>query len=545
MKPRSVIASAGPRPSGARRALYLALAFGLLGVAAPAAKAAALSEKAVRTAVETWVRQVTADARADAVVERMEAHATSGRAFAYVAQLAGTGYCLCGGDDQLLPVYLYCPRGQYDPNNPNNQFVFEEIRLRLEALEKARAEKDPALEALGPELSRRLSYWQDLIAGKAPPPDGPKGGEPASMVLPLTSLWHQGSPYNDNCPNLTPGQDEHTIVGCVATAMSQAMYYWKWPRAGTGSVPTPFPYKYRYSTTWLAEPLSSDPQIPTSWSSRLVWSSASGGTLSMTGYWDEECVYYQSQKLCINAAKAAYLTALSALWSRMTQAQFVPNVNFATPINWAAIQDQHADPVDDGDPAVAALCYEVGVSVYMHYGLWFSNAGDQHIAEALKLYFYYDPDAVHQTADAAKIIEDIQWYRVAELGGGGPPPIPGGHSWLAFGYNMNVNPTQFLMNLGWNGQAPVWYSLDQVFPTNQTMTIRMAPQGAVQFVGSTTSGDGSPSNPHLGIEEALTRVPDGTTLVFKAGSDNTFATGPLTISRPLTLKGVDATIRKR
>ena len=56
---------------------------------------------------------------------------------------------------------------------------------------------------------------------------------------------------------------------------------------------------------------------------------------------------------------------------------------------------------------------------------------------------------------------------------------------------------------------------------------------------------GSPSDPYVDVEQALANAPDGATLIFKAGSDNTFSATSLTISRPMTLKGADATIRKQ
>ncbi len=91
----------------------------------------------------------------------------------------------------------------------------------------------------------------------------------------------------------------------------------------------------------------------------------------------------------------------------------------------------------------------------------------------------------------------------------------------------------------------LWYSLDQVFPKNQDMTIQIAPLNVVKFVGAAVSGHGSPAAPYLGIEEALANASDGATLIFKAGSDNTFAASALTIDRPLTLKAMGATIRKQ
>jgi hypothetical protein len=263
----------------------------------------------------------------------------------------------------------------------------------------------------------------------------------------------------------------------------------------------------------------------------------------MTGYWDEASVYPAAVRISTNAA---YRTALSALWNRMTPVQTPANVNFSAPIQWNVITNVHSDPVDAGDTAVAALCYAAGVSVYMKYGILGSDAFGSHIAEALEAYFRFHADAVYQaSSDLAKIVEDIQWYRPVELGGGGPPPVAGGHSWIAHGYNQGTTPTQFLMNLGWGAPSSAWYSLDQVFPAQQDMTIRMAPLNSVKFVGAATSGTGSPTAPYLNLEQALANAPDGATLVFKASSDNTFVAPLLRINRPLTLKGAGAILRKQ
>jgi len=64
-------------------------------------------------------------------------------------------------------------------------------------------------------------------------------------------------------------------------------------------------------------------------------------------------------------------------------------------------------------------------------------------------------------------------------------------------------------------------------------------------VGALNEGDGSPDDPHENIEEALADAPDHATLIFKAGSDNTFSANKLVINKPLILKGKDITIRKQ
>jgi hypothetical protein len=200
--------------------LVLLLALDLILAPTPA-RAGHIGEREVRTAVETWVRYVTADARPDAVVERMEPYQVDGETVAYIAHLKGGGFCLAGADDLLLPVYLYSPHGSCNPENRGYQYVLWEIGTRLKAVRKSLAERDIRRQPSPEALTQRAAYWQALIAGRMPATGmGPKVllAGPTSMVLPLTSHWHQGSPYNDQTPELTPGADEHTAVGCVATA---------------------------------------------------------------------------------------------------------------------------------------------------------------------------------------------------------------------------------------------------------------------------------------------------------------------------------------
>ncbi|MFO7614809.1 MAG: C10 family peptidase [Bacteroidales bacterium] len=49
----------------------------------------------------------------------------------------------------------------------------------------------------------------------------------------LSSTWDQGYPYNILCPPDPNGPNGYVWVGCVATAMAQIMYYWRYPETGT------------------------------------------------------------------------------------------------------------------------------------------------------------------------------------------------------------------------------------------------------------------------------------------------------------------------
>jgi len=46
--------------------------------------------------------------------------------------------------------------------------------------------------------------------------------------------WNQDNPWNMDCPEDAAGPGGHVYVGCVATAMSQIMYYWRFPLIGHG-----------------------------------------------------------------------------------------------------------------------------------------------------------------------------------------------------------------------------------------------------------------------------------------------------------------------
>lgn len=51
----------------------------------------------------------------------------------------------------------------------------------------------------------------------------------------LTSKWGQGDNFNFYCPRDLAGSNGRAATGCVATAMAQIMYYFRFPESGTGS----------------------------------------------------------------------------------------------------------------------------------------------------------------------------------------------------------------------------------------------------------------------------------------------------------------------
>ena len=137
------------------------------------------------------------------IIEKMEPHNVKGETVAYIAHLKGGGFCLCGADETVLPVYLYSPHGTYDAENPEYQYFLWEISARTENLVNGLAESDPSLQPYHNALADRAVYWQKLISRQIPEREVRQEDAltvPDSMLLNLTSVWDQDIPFNDQCP---------------------------------------------------------------------------------------------------------------------------------------------------------------------------------------------------------------------------------------------------------------------------------------------------------------------------------------------------------
>jgi hypothetical protein len=526
-------------------ALSLAASLSLLLLAGPpSASAAPFHEAEVRKAVETWVRHYTAERRPDAEIKSLEPYMRNGVTAAYVIQFTRGGYCLAGADSLLLPVYWYCPDGNYDAQNPGCRAILEEVADRLDYLKGLQATGNPRLKLHQAHLDERAALWGNLMAttsgaASAPAPAGPMLVQ-SQLQLPFTSKWHQNPPYNSDCPAvpaIPADQDNHCVVGCVATAMAQVMYYWRWPNTGVGSASET--YHFRSTSMTLTAPLALNPMIPAKWyGGRLDWSA---GTLSLTGSWDPSLV----EKAQTITNDSSFQGAVQSLYDSMQDQQTALFANFAAGIyDWSVMQDTNTDPTSAGGLAVAMISYLAGMSVNMDYGIAGSGSYNSRVPGALNQHFQYDSDATENSLDVNQMVDEIQWQRPLLLGGENKTD---GHSWVIYGYNQGTNPWQFYMNMGQGDSTNGLYSVDQVpggFTNNMDQVTRIAPKDVVRFVGASGSGSGSPASPYQNIEEAMAKAGNGTTLIFKAGSYNSFSVSNLVINQPLCLKGIDATIAK-
>lgn len=120
------------------------------------------------------------------------------------------GFVIVSNDDRTEPILGYSDNGHFDPENmPENMRAW-------------------------------LQGYADQIAWLNEHPEAQNTIQKVptrNAVSPLIpSQWNQDEPYNLQCP-IDPTTNELCMTGCVATAMAQVMYYYKWPAATSSTIP--------------------------------------------------------------------------------------------------------------------------------------------------------------------------------------------------------------------------------------------------------------------------------------------------------------------
>ena len=130
----------------------------------------------------------------------------SEKAAYYAFNSSRGGYVLVAGDDRVPAVLGYSDKGNFDLG------------------------KIP--DAMRELLDGYAAQIDALDHGAKAAPHFANGNAIAPLV---TAQWDQSEPYNLLFPTLNNGRVAY--VGCVATAMAQVLYYWKWPARPTMPLP--------------------------------------------------------------------------------------------------------------------------------------------------------------------------------------------------------------------------------------------------------------------------------------------------------------------
>lgn len=142
----------------------------------------------------------------------------------YVFNFKQDGYIIVSADDITHPILGFSFEGKYSGENIPpamegwmQNYVEQIVYLRENNISATNEIKNEWKHFLTNNIS-------DLKASKA-----------KSITPLLLDTWNQGKYYNELCPDDEYGSGGHAYAGCVATAMSQIMFYYKYPTSGTGS----------------------------------------------------------------------------------------------------------------------------------------------------------------------------------------------------------------------------------------------------------------------------------------------------------------------
>jgi len=149
----------------------------------------------------------------------------SGVSEIYAVNFSSGGFVLVAGTTASVPVLGFSFDGAYtgEMMPPGFEAWMEGYKLQI---------NDLVENSIQPTIEIQQK-WDELINYN--PEDLTLQRSITSVSPLLTSTWDQGARYNELCPEDTGGPGGHVWSGCVATAMSQVINYWRFPLQGTGS----------------------------------------------------------------------------------------------------------------------------------------------------------------------------------------------------------------------------------------------------------------------------------------------------------------------
>ncbi len=186
---------------------YFTLALVLALSLSSSAKTLTPSEALSRAASDNGSRRIAAKAKLNPQLVYTASTAV-GEPAVYVFAHQTDGYMVLSADDIAYPVLGFSDSGKLDNDN-----------------------MAPAMRWWLDEYARQIA-WARERGIETQSVAEPKSGRRDVPAM-LKTSWDQGEPYNMLCPVINGGR---AYTGCVATAMSQIMYYFKYPEVGVGTV---------------------------------------------------------------------------------------------------------------------------------------------------------------------------------------------------------------------------------------------------------------------------------------------------------------------
>lgn len=173
---------------------------------------------------ERFVTAGSAVSASEIDLQLINTRESNGQPAYYVFNVEKGGWIIIAADDVFSPVIGYAADGKFPAGQLDANFA-SFLSSYVEQIDFARQNSISAKEDIAQQ-------WSAYTYGSNPRMllEGDRDVEP---LLDIT--WDQGSPYNAHCPADAVGPGGHVYAGCVATAMSMIMHYYRYPEVGTGT----------------------------------------------------------------------------------------------------------------------------------------------------------------------------------------------------------------------------------------------------------------------------------------------------------------------
>jgi len=235
--------------------------FMVVGLTMPTQAKVAKMDEAI-TVANNWINLIIKlkgdwDGSESATVEEIKEFKRGQRVLGYFCRVQPKGYIVLSLRKELAPVKFYSATSSLDPESEEGMahLIKDCMQRTLDSIEQRFG---PIESVTTQDLQSVLEvsyqkFWDELgIDAETFNADLESGiiamNYQQGQDL-LTSSWHQGDPYNQDCPAPPPGDDctaPRCVVGCSATAGSQIMRHWVWPPYGVS------PYNDTYN--WVMMP---------------------------------------------------------------------------------------------------------------------------------------------------------------------------------------------------------------------------------------------------------------------------------------------------
>jgi len=133
----------------------------------------------------------------------------------YIFSINKKGFIIVSADSSAFPILAYSDESNFDESQQSPEFNFW-IKNYTDQISLIKKQKN---------ISKNSSWNNSFKFNQT------KGNTKAITPL-LTSKWDQGTGYNYLCPLHSNGISGKCVTGCIATAMAQIMYYYKYPKKG-------------------------------------------------------------------------------------------------------------------------------------------------------------------------------------------------------------------------------------------------------------------------------------------------------------------------